>query len=338
MPLPLEQAIEVGHSADVAVARRVARELAAALGIDLHGCDDVALVTSELASNLVRHAGGGKLLFVPLSTPSRQGLQIESIDAGPGIPCVNQALTDGYSSAGSLGNGLGAVNRLMDEFEIAPYSGQGTHIVCRKWVRSIRLSLRPCPFEVGVATRPKQGFDQNGDDFVLKQWAGNTLVGVIDGLGHGEHAHVASRTARNFVESHYEQPLTSLFHGAGLACQGTRGCVMALAVFDWERNALSFGSVGNIEARVIGSSTPVNFMVRRGIVGVNATPPHVSEHEWQVGNMLVLYSDGVSARWHWQDFPQLLGKSAPQIAQGLLRALAKPIDDATILIVKQATL
>jgi serine phosphatase RsbU (regulator of sigma subunit) len=172
---------------------------------------------------------------------------------------------------------------------------------------------------------------------VVKHWAGNTLVGIIDGLGHGEPAHIAAVAARNFVESHYDQPLDALFRGTAFACQGTRGCVMALARFDWERETITFASVGNIEARVIGSSVPVSFMLRRGIVGLNTPLAHVSEHTWEPENMLVLYSDGITTHWNWQDFPQLVGKPASLIAQGMLRTLAKSADDATILIVKTTT-
>ena len=337
VPLPPAQRIEVMHSAEVAMARRVARQLAEAVGIDPRSCDEVALVASELASNLVKHAGGGSLLLVPLSIPPCTGLQIETIDNGAGIPNIHLAMTDGYSTSGSLGYGLGTVNRLMDEFEIIPRNEHGIHIVCRKWVSGHSPSITPCPFEVGIATRPKLGFDQNGDDFVVKHWLGHTLVGVIDGLGHGEPAHLASVAARNYVESHYDLPLDALFRGAGIACRGTRGCVMALVQFDWEREKITFGSVGNIDARVIGNSTPVNLIVRRGIVGLSTPEAHISEHAWRSEYMLVLYSDGVSNRWNWQDFPQLIGKTATQIARDMLHALAKPTDDATILIVKKTS-
>jgi len=333
--LPPTQRIDILHSAEIAMARRAARQIAEAVGIDSHGCDEVALVASELASNLVKHGGGGSLVFAPISMPPRLGLQIEAFDDGPGIAKAKDALMDGYSTSGSLGYGLGTVNRLMDEFEIIPRNERGTHIVCRKWVRDHPPSLRPSPFEIGIATRPKPGFDQNGDDFVVKHWADNTLVGVIDGLGHGEPAHLASVAARNYVESHYDLPLDDLFRGAGFACRGTRGCVMALAQFDWEREKITFGSVGNIEARVIGNSTPVNLIVRRGIVGLSAPEAHICEHAWGPEYMLALHSDGVSARWSWRDFPHLVGKTATQIARGMLQTLAKPTDDATILIVKK---
>ncbi len=336
MALPSAQVIAVSHAADVAAARFAARQLAEAVGIDPQGCEEVALAAGELASNLVKHAGGGQIVIATLSTPERQGLQLESVDNGPGIINIHQALTDGYSTTGSLGIGLGAVNRLMDEFEIEPRSGPGMRIVSRKWARNLSPKLLPCPFEVGVATRPKPGYEQNGDDFVVKHSASTLLVGVIDGLGHGEPAHLAAVAARNFVEAHCEQSLDALFRGSGYACQGTRGCVMALARLDWERQTIAFGSVGNIEAKLIGSPAPVNLIVRRGIVGMNSPAARISEHPWGNESILLMYSDGIGTHWDWRDYAHLHGKPASHIAQALLRALAKPADDATLLIVKKS--
>ncbi len=334
---PIAQTITIGHNAEIALARRAAKQLAEEIGINVLGCEEIALATSELASNLVKHAGGGILVLTPLSLPPRHGLQIESIDNGKGIPNIPKAMTDGYSTANSLGNGLGAINRLMDEFDITSRIGAGTHIVCRKWVRKDESTLNYCPYDIGVATRPKPGFDINGDDFVVKSWVGKTLVGVIDGLGHGELAHQASLAARTFIESHYDLPLDTLFRGVGFSCQKTRGCVMALACFDWERKTIHFASVGNIEARVIGSPKTINFIVRRGIVGVNSPDPHVTVHGWEPDYMLALYSDGLISHWNWQDFPQLIDKPASQVAENLLHHLARPTDDATILIVKKSS-
>jgi hypothetical protein len=86
--------------------------------------------------------------------------------------------------------------------------------------------------EFGVATRPRTFGAVNGDAFVVKPWARSVLAGIIDGLGHGQFAHRAAQTARQYVESHFDQPLDQIFRGTGRACRATRGVVMALARFD----------------------------------------------------------------------------------------------------------
>jgi serine/threonine-protein kinase RsbT len=92
----------------------------------------VALAVSELASNLVRYANAGELVLSPTTGPRGEGVEVESRDLGPGIPDLELALRDGFSTGGGLGNGLPAVRRLMDEFEISSTTS-GTRIVARKW-------------------------------------------------------------------------------------------------------------------------------------------------------------------------------------------------------------
>jgi anti-sigma regulatory factor (Ser/Thr protein kinase) len=335
MPQP-PQTIEVLHPGNVGAARRAARELAETLGFAPTASEEIALAVTELATNLVRHAHGGRLILTPLTAEGRFGLEIESQDQGPGIRDVNQALADGFSTAGSRGVGLGAVNRLMDELDITSPRGCGARIVCRKWRREYGPSILPCPLTFGAATRPWRNGDVSGDAFVIKQWAESALVGVIDGLGHGQFAQRAAQAARQYVESHFDLPLAQIFRGVGRACRATRGVVMALARFDWARQRMALASVGNIEVRVYPRAEPVRFIVRRGIIGLNAPGPAVTENPWPPGNIMVLHSDGLRTHWGWRDFPDLADQSATDAARALLRALAKTEDDATVIVVRNA--
>ena len=332
------ETIEVGHQSDVGKARRAARAMTEILGFGPEACEEVALALVELATNLIKHARGGTLTLTPLAEGARVGLQIEALDRGPGIVDIERALTDGFSTAGSLGTGLGAVNRLMDEFDIVSSRTAGTRIVCRKWLRRHPESVRPCPFAFGVATRPRPGCDVNGDEFVIKQWAECALVGIIDGLGHGQFAHRAAQTARHYVENHFDLPLGQIFRGVDRACRATRGAVMALACFDWGQGRLTFASGGNIEVRVFPSSKSFHFLVRRGIPGLNAPQAVVAEHPWPLENVMVLHSDGLSTHWRWRSFPDLADKPVTVAAQALLRALAKDQDDATVIVVRKIDL
>jgi anti-sigma regulatory factor (Ser/Thr protein kinase) len=333
MPPP-SQTVEVYRENSVGEARRAARTMATALGFAPQACEEIALAMTELATNLVKHARGGTLTLTPLSESGRVGLEIRSHDDGPGIADVEQALGDRFSTAGTRGTGLGAVNRLMDELDIASRRGSGTHVECRKWLREHRPSLRACPLAFGVATRPR-GFGRiNGDAFVVHLWAESTLVGVIDGLGHGQFAHRAAQTARQYVETHFDLPLDHIFRGAGRACRATRGVVMALARFDWGEGRLRFASVGNIMVRVFPRSGPFHFIIRRGVIGLNAPGAAVTEHPWPPDHVLVLHSDGVATRWDWMDFPAWPDRSAAAIAQELLRAKGRVEDDATVVAVR----
>lgn len=329
------QTFVILHKESVGKAKRAGKTLAAAVGFDAEACEQVVLVIIELATNLVKHARGGTIILTPLIAGKRAGLQIESIDQGPGIADIEQAIADGFTTIiGSLGVGLGTVNRLMDELDIVSERGRGAHITSRKWVRQYAVSLRPCPLDLGAATRSRLMSELNGDAFTIKQWGECALVGIMDGLGHGEFAHRAAETARQYVENHFDQPLALIFRGVGHACRATRGLVMALAHFDWGKGRLTFASLGNIEVRVFPSSAPFRFIIRRGVVGLRAPNVVVTEHPWTGEHVMVLHSDGLTSRWSWKDFPGLEGKPAAVAAQELLRALAKDLDDATVVVVR----
>ncbi len=334
-----QQMLHISHSSEVKMADRAAKTMALTLGFNEKESEEIALVTRELASNLIKHAKKGTLTLTPLNENNNAGIQIESADNGPGIADVEHEIKDGFSTTGSLGYGLGTVNRLMDRFDITSHCGKesGTHIVCKRWLRKTTRSEMPCPLDVGAATRSHPGMTMNGDAFVIKKWDQSILAGIIDGLGHGQFAHRASQKARLYIESHYDQLLEEIFRGVERSCHATRGVVMAIARFDWDLGKLTFASLGNIEARVFGSPEPMNFSIRRGILGVKMIKPVITEHRWEPHYIMTLYSDGIKSHWRWEDFPDLLNESSNTIAKRLLGTLARDSDDATVIVVKKAS-
>ena len=120
---------------DVVGLRRHVRERAVAIGLSL--VDQTKLITaaSELARNTIKYGGGGAVCIDKLVDGLRQGVGLVFIDAGPGIPDLEQALRDGYTTGGGLGLGLGGSKRLVDEFDIDTRLGEGTAIAVVKWKR-----------------------------------------------------------------------------------------------------------------------------------------------------------------------------------------------------------
>jgi len=336
------QHINIKCSGDVSVARNCAKNMANIIGFSQTASEELALAVSELASNIIKHAKEGSIMLLPLSDDGHIGMQIESHDKGPGIENVEQAVADGFSTVGSLGFGLGTVNRLMDEFTITSRRvnpNRGTHILCKRFVRTDSGGVSCSPLEFGVATRAHPRMNVNGDSFVIKQWGTSALVGVIDGVGHGQYALRAAQAARQYIETHYDQPLSSIFLGVGRTCRATRGVVMSLARFDWTADQssikLTFSGIGNVEMHVAPKPEPMKFHVRRGILGVNVTAnPIVTEHPWKPEYVMVLHSDGIPAHWKWTDFPELTNASAEVAAQRLLQHLARVDDDATVIVVR----
>ncbi len=306
--------------------------LAGDVGFAAIECEELGVVVRELAANVLIHAGEGDISIVGTSGEIR----IETRDRGPGIPSIEQAVSDGYSTAGSLGYGLGTVNRLTDGMTITSVLGGGTTVSVRRRIREPLETHGHSPVDIGVVTLPKPGYRENGDSYVVRSWGRKTLVGVIDGVGHGSPAQAAALAAREYVQRHYDQPLVDIFRGTGIACRGTRGVVMALARFDHVEGLLEFASVGNIETRVFNAAGPTNFIVRRGIVGVNAPLPKVTSHAWPPDAALVMHSDGIATHWGTDDFAEFADTPSRIQAHQILNTFGRRTDDATVLVVKPA--
>lgn len=122
--------VEIKEDFDIVKARARARDVAATLGFEVVDQTRIATAVSEIARNALIHGGGGKMT---LRTLNQRGLEIVIVDQGPGIPDINQAMKDGYSTIGALGLGLGGAKRLMDELHIES-SNAGTKVTMRKWL------------------------------------------------------------------------------------------------------------------------------------------------------------------------------------------------------------
>jgi len=132
-----DRQVVVRSRLDVDQARREARRLATKLGFDRGDAESVALAVSELAMNLHRYAVDGTIVLRVVQNGARRGLEVESLDAGPGIDDPILALQDGFSTGGGRGSGLPAARRLMDDFDLVTGTA-GTRIVARKWLTSRR--------------------------------------------------------------------------------------------------------------------------------------------------------------------------------------------------------
>lgn len=327
---------EVQQEGDDILVKQAAESMAERIGFDDSAAAEIGIVAVELASNVLKHAESGEIALSHLTDGDRDGMRIESFDVGPGIANVDAAFADGTSTAGSLGGGLGAVNRLMHRLTVAAPGEPdfGTKVVADRWVRPAHDAISECPLSFGAASRPAVDETVNGDSFVIKRWNDQALVGVIDGLGHGSKAHKAATAATEYLESHYDQPIAAIFEGAERACRGTRGVVMLLARFDWIADTVTVGAVGNINYKVNDESN-LSVVPRRGVVGNDSPGPKIRESEWHPHDRLVLFSDGIESHWNLSAERGLAGQSATVTARRLLDQYSKPHDDATVLVVSE---
>jgi serine/threonine-protein kinase RsbT len=125
--------ITVSSDDAIVAARAHAREMAIALGFSSTDATLVATAISEVARNLILHAGGGEITMTAVTDGLRRGLAIEALDRGPGIRDIDAALGERYTGRGGLGLGLPGARRLMDDFSIESSADAGTVVRMTKW-------------------------------------------------------------------------------------------------------------------------------------------------------------------------------------------------------------
>jgi len=133
--MPKERTVPVHSDLDIVTARVEGRELAKELGFGVIDQARIATAISELTRNIVQYTEQGEAIMRPIEVGGRVGIEIICQDEGPGIPDVELAMQDGYSTSTSLGMGMPGARRLMDEFEIESEVGIGTTVIIRKWLR-----------------------------------------------------------------------------------------------------------------------------------------------------------------------------------------------------------
>ena len=319
-----------------AAARRMAVDLARKGELDEATEARVALVVTELATNLAKHASQGELLFRLLGTGigPAEGFEVLSLDRGPGIADPARALADGYSTAGSPGTGLGAVVRAATEFDVFTQEGQGTAVVARIFPQGRRVSMSQGP-AVGVVHRARQGEEISGDAWLVRSFSGGWLCTVADGLGHGP---IAAEAAAPIIETlrtatHTTRPI-ELLEAAHRAAKPTRGAAFGVAVIDEEDHMVRFAGIGNVAAVVLEGERRRQLVSYDGILGHAYRKVAEMTDAWSPQTTLVLHSDGISTHWDMNQYPGLLSRDPSLIAGVLYRDFTRGRDDATIVVVK----
>lgn len=326
--------LAVTESSQAGHARRTAAALAARLGFNEEAQGKVAIVVSEAAKNLVAHTKGvgGQILLRALHAGPHSGLEVLALDKGPGMADVDRCLRDGYSTAGTSGVGLGAMRRMSALFDIHSAPGVGTAVLAQLWAD------KPPPasgVEVGAVCVPMPGEEVCGDSWAVDFKQGRLFVLVADGLGHGPEAARASRAA---VVSFLEQgplALVDLMRAAHQELRSTRGAAVALASVDGAR--LHFAGVGNIAAAVVSPGDIQRLVSMNGTLGHQAHRMQQFSYAWDPGDTLVMCSDGLATQWRLDPYPGLLARHPSLVAGVLYRDFARGRDDATVLVVREAS-
>jgi hypothetical protein len=260
-------------------------------------------------------------------------VRILGLDKGPGIRDLTTALRDGYSTAGTGGNGLGAIKRLSSAFDIYTAPGVGTAVLAEFWPRK-KSSEHLSPIDIGVVSVPIKGEDICGDGWGVRKSSDSMMLMVVDGLGHGILASEAAREAeRIFAVTRSDSP-TPILQDSHDALKKTRGAAMAIASLDVERRLVSFAGVGNIGSSIVTPSSGRGMASHNGTVGHQLHRIQEFTFPWNADSLLVMHSDGLKSSWDLKLYPGIWSKHPALIAGLLYRDFTRERDDVTVLVAK----
>lgn len=325
--------VEISDPSHAGEARRAALRCAGKIGMNPTDRGAVAIAVTEMATNVVKHASSGALICEPIGHNGTCGLRILSIDKGPGISDMASALRDGYSTSGTPGNGLGAIQRLSTHFDIYSLPGQGTCVLAEFWPQQ-KIPKTSAALRVGVISLPLKGEPECGDGWAVKDTPENMFLMVVDGLGHGTYAAEAAREAeRIFMRTDSTAP-AMILQECHDSLRKTRGAAAAIAAVRKEKNVLSFAGLGNISGILMNGES------RRGIASYNGTVGHqmhkIQEFTfpWDENSVLIMHSDGLGTKWNLDQYRGVGSKHPSLIAAVLYRDFARERDDVTVMVAK----
>ncbi len=327
--------LEIADDSGVGEARRIASGFADRLGMDEVDVGRVAIVATEFARNLWKHAGGGVMLIGLFDDETGAGVECLALDTGPGIVDVNSALRDGYSTAGTSGAGLGAVRRLSHVFDCYSRPGNGSLFMARVRAGAPPPETPPALYAWGAVSVAKRGEEACGDAWRVKRLGEDLSVLAVDGLGHGPLAADAARAATQAYESGHGGADTETIERLHRALRPTRGAAASIVSLRGDSNEVTFIGVGNVLG-VVASDLEM-----RRMVGFNGTLGHALKrtrpfvYPTRGDTVAVLASDGLGTHWSLDAYPGLSRRHPTLIAAALYRDFDRSRDDVTIVVAKR---
>ncbi len=325
--LACHQAFDVFDTSQIGEARRAAVRLADDLGFDEAAGLRVALVVTELATNLAQHAHQGRLMVAVVESHGGPLVEIVSVDAGPGMSGASDA-------------GLGAVRRVANEFDLFSWPEAGTVVMARVGAHGPGGAAfggdgQAGRFLVGAVALAAPGEVVCGDSWAVTQSGGRAGVVIADGLGHGPFAQEASMAAM------------AVFNADPLACPSvvvermhqplrmTRGAAVLMATLDDDSGTIAFSGAGNVVGRLISGLADRSIASQHGTVGVQIPRLKDLQYEWPPHAVFVLHSDGLTTRWSFGAAIGILQHHPTVIAAWLIKDHCRGRDDATVVVLKR---
>ena len=324
-------ATPIDDPSQIAEVRAAARKLAGDMGFDETSAERVAIVLTEAGTNLLKHAGGGRIFVRAIGSNSHIEIEMLALDKGPGIQDVELSWRDGYSSSGTSGTGLGAIARLSRYCDVYSAHGAGTAVLARIPPLTARIGAEPN--HVGVIQASKPGQEVCGDAWGLHKSSEQKTLLLADGLGHGPDAAKASGAAVEILNRYPKLGPLELVESVHLALRSTRGAAVAIAKLDENRRNVTFAGLGNVSGLICAHGEPARHMVStNGTAGAEARHIREFTYPWPEGSLVILHSDGIGTHWNLNDYPGLSMRDPALVAGVIYRDHVRGNDDATILV------
>jgi anti-sigma regulatory factor (Ser/Thr protein kinase) len=325
-------AMPIGDKSHVSAARQGASRITQALGFDETRGGRAAIVVTEAVTNILKHAGGGTFVAQPVNIDGALGIEMLAIDKGPGMRDFEASAKDGHSTTGTRGNGLGAIRRQSDEFEVYTRHGGGT--ILRSLIWAAAAPARGLAYDIGAVCVPKPGETACGDAWGVEFVPGGAAFLVADGLGHGPDASRASSLAVDAMRRHPADGAVRILDRAHAALKPTRGAAVAVMRHEIAANEVTYAGVGNISACVIDATTRRAMVSSNGIVGLNVHRSQEYRYPWARGALLVAHTDGIDTHWDLAAFPGIVDCHPSVIAAMLYREHSRGRDDAGVVVAR----
>lgn len=314
-----------------AILKKEIHLLSVSAGMSEKKIAEIDIVVAEIVSNLVKHAGGGQLLVKLIEDDGVQGIELISIDSGPGMTDVTRMVADGVSTKNTLGNGLGAMKRLSDMFQVYSQKDWGTIILLRIFDKESPQFRKPPVTDIRAVLLPKPGEQACGDGFCSIVTDRHVKLFLGDGLGHGvEAARAVIKAEQAFMECGEHDPVSIIRH-INNEVKKTRGLVGTVAVFDIHAKKWRLCGIGNITTKFVIAANTRNYMSYNGIIGLNV-PNTLSAQEiaHEKGQVTIMSSDGLKTRWEPVKYPAIHRYDLAVLSAAIVKDFARYTDDISV--------
>jgi anti-sigma regulatory factor (Ser/Thr protein kinase) len=328
--------VQVADSSQVSAARRAATLVAKSAGLDEQKTGQVALVATELATNLLKHGGGGEMIISAFDDSSGAGVELMALDKGQGIKDLAAASADGFSTAGSPGTGLGSIRRQSNSFHVFSRPNIGTAILARIHGDAAKPPRAKPAHLIGAVLAPYPGETACGDAWAVADTADGPTLLVADGSGHGPLAAAASHIAVETFLKNANESCPRLMELVHRALAPTRGGAVAVARVDRAAKLVRFVGVGNITGVIVMGGDIKRMVSHNGTAGHVA--PRIREFTYPyTGNpTVILHSDGLATKWDLAAYPGLVATHPSLVAGVLYRDHTRGRDDVSVVAMQAA--